>query len=258
MQDRTYQTLLFAFLFTMVLTQATFATWPGIDLAFSHLFADDVGRFVWASGPLSMVNMAIRRTGEAVALVISVLCLWGLVTGRMAKGELRLWGFVALNVFFASGLIANGILKAQIGRARPADVIEFGGGAPFTPAFQISEHCARNCSFVSGEVSLAASLAIPIVIILWHRLPHLWARLIAVGLATAYVVLVSLLRIGLGRHFLSDAVFAVLFSVGMALILYPMLRIGGARRDHAHLPTLRVATNRLGLVYASFIRTVRP
>lgn len=258
MPDRTYQTLLLAFLATMVVAQATFATWPGLDLAVSRLFADETGRFAWVESPLSMVNMAIRRTGEAIALVITGLCLWGLFTGKMARGELRLWGFVALNVLVAAGLVANGILKAHIGRARPADVVEFGGASPFTPAFQLAENCAKNCSFVSGEVSLAASLAVPIVIILWQRLDHLWARLLALGLAVTYVAVVSLLRIGLGRHFLSDAVFAILLASGTALLFYPLLRVGTARRDHAHLPSLNLVVYRVGLVFASVIRVARP
>lgn len=257
-QDRTYLTLLLAFLASTVVAQGIFAAWPGIDLAVSHLFANHEGRFTWAGGTLSLVNLIIRRTGELVALAITLLCLWGLLSRRMPGGELRLLGFVSLNVLIASGLIANGILKAHVGRARPADILDFGGAAPFTPAFQITDHCAKNCSFVSGEVSLAASLALPFVIILWRRIDHLRGRVLMLGLAVAYVFVVSFLRIGLGRHFLSDAVFAILLAAGTALLLYPLLGIGTARRDHAHLPTLRRTLARLKQACATALRAARP
>ena len=51
----------------------------------------------------------------------------------------------------------------------------------------------------------------------------------AVAAAALYIGGVSLLRIGLGRHFLSDAIFSVLIAGGAALALYPILRIAEAR-----------------------------
>lgn len=260
-QDRLYWRLVFAFLICMILAQAIFAAWPGIDLSVSRRFAAETGGFPWADGPLTLVNLVIRRAGEVVALAIVLLSLWGLLSRRMARGEQKLWGFVGLTVLLSSGVLSNLVLKAHVGRPRPADVADFGGSALFTPAFQISDHCARNCSFVSGEVSLAASLAIPLVVILWHRLDRPLWRFLALSIALGYVTVVSLLRIGLGRHFLSDAVFATLFSAGIALVLYPVLRVGAARRDGGGLPFLRLLGQslgqRLGRVFVGIKRVER-
>ena len=63
---------------------------------------------------------------------------------------------------FGPGLVVNGVLKAFWGRARPSQILEFGGAAQFTPPVQIADQCARNCSFVSGEASGVTMLAIAI------------------------------------------------------------------------------------------------
>ena len=50
-----------------------------------------------------------------------------------------------------AGLVVNGILKDDFGRARPRDIEAFGGSSQFTPAFVVSHECDRNCSFSSGD-----------------------------------------------------------------------------------------------------------
>lgn len=230
MNDRPYRRLLSLFLFALILCQALFAALPGIDLAVSGLFANGSAGFPWAGTVLTPINFLIRRTGELVALALVLWCLVGGLTGVLRGADLRAWSFAALTVLLASGVIVNMILKEHVGRARPADILPFGGPGQFTPAWQITDQCASNCSFTSGEVSLAASLSIVAVVLLWPRLRTLGAKSAAFFLAALYVGIVSVLRIGLGRHFLSDAVFSFLFSAATALALYPLLRIGTARQ----------------------------
>ena len=229
MNDPVHLRLTMAFLMLVVITQAVFAALPGLDLAVSGLFADGSTGFPWSHGPLSTVNLLLRRLGELTALALVVWCIFGGLTGRLRGDALKAWTFAACVIVIASGLIVSLLLKAHVGRARPATIIEFGGEAHFTPAWQISDQCVRNCSFTSGEVSLAASLAIVAVVLLWPRLNTAPRRVMALALASAYVGLIMLLRIGLGRHFLSDALFAVLFSGAVALALYPLLGVSKAR-----------------------------
>jgi membrane-associated phospholipid phosphatase len=154
---------------------------------------------------------------------------------------LRAWAYPVVCVALASGLIVNLILKAQIGRARPAHLAEFGGTAQFTPPWQLAEECARNCSFTSGEVAMAAALAIPLTVLAWPHLASRRAQIAAVAAAAGYVALVALLRLGLGRHFLSDAVFSVAIAAGVALALFPLLGLSGVRVDPADLGLARRA-----------------
>jgi lipid A 4'-phosphatase len=219
----------FTFLLTVILAQAAFAAFPGIDLAVSGLFADGRAGFGWAHGTPAMINLLLRRIGELAALALILWCIYGGLSGLLHRVDLRAWGFAVLTVIIANGAVVNLLLKAHVGRARPMNVSEFGGAAQFTPAWQVTDQCARNCSFASGEVSLAASLAIAAVVLLWPRLKTREARRWALLAASVYVVVVAIFRIGLGRHFLSDAVFSALFSGAIALILYRLLRVGGAR-----------------------------
>ncbi|NJM83806.1 MAG: phosphatase PAP2 family protein [Tabrizicola sp.] len=153
-----------------------------------------------------------------------------MMTGKVRGDDLRLLAYPLLCVALASGGLVNLLLKSHIGRARPSTLADFGGTAQFSPPWQVVNECTRNCSFASGEVALAASLAIPVVVMLWPHLTRNRGRPLAVLLAVAYVAMTSILRIGLGRHFLSDTVFAVLFAAGAALVFYPVLRVERARK----------------------------
>jgi membrane-associated phospholipid phosphatase len=237
----TFQRVLVAYLLVFVLVQALFAAFPAIDLAVSRLFAHDGRGFIWSDGAARTVNLVVRRLGEAVVLLLLAGLVLGFLTGRVQGNGLRLLAYPLLCVALACGGLVNLVLKAQVGRARPHTLVEFGGTARFTPPWHVVDECARNCSFASGEVAMAASLAIPAVAVLWPHLARRRGRLLALIVAAAYVAVVSLLRIGLGRHFLSDAVFSILFSAGAALLLYPALRIDQARQRPGALMSPRSA-----------------
>lgn len=231
----TLQRVLIAYLLVVVILQALFAAFPEIDLAFSMLFTNENLKFAWTEGAAPTINLVVRRTGEAVTLLLLLGVPCGLLIGKVRGDDLRLLAYPLLCVALACGAFVNLLLKAHVGRARPDTLAEFGGTAQFTPPWQVAEECARNCSFTSGESAMAAGLAIPVVVILWPHLSRFRGRLLAVLVAVAYVGGTSILRIGLGRHFLSDTIFSVLFAAGAAIMLYPVLRIERARK---HLPVL--------------------
>lgn len=222
--------IMIAYLLILVLVQAVFAAFPGIDLTISALFATEGRGFDWVYGSAPTINLFIRRIGEALTALLFAAFFLGLFTGKLRASDLRLLAYPLLCVTVACAGIVNLLLKTHVGRARPDSLIEFGGTARFTPPWQVVDECTRNCSFTSGEVAMAASLGIPVLVILWPHLARKRARLTAILLVAAYIAVTALLRIGLGRHFLSDAVYSILFSAGAALVLYPLLRIAEARK----------------------------
>ena len=62
------------------------------------------------------------------------------------------------SALLASQLLAHGVLKENWGRARPVQVSQFGGEASFTPPWQPTSECRRNCSFVSGHAGTGFAL----------------------------------------------------------------------------------------------------
>ena len=103
-------------------------------------------------------------------------------------------GFVWLSAILLSFFI-NSVLKTNWGRARPNDILEFGGEKNFSSWVQISNECSGNCSFVSGDSSVGFFIASFYYITKEKK--FLYFSLV-VGLVFGFM------RIGAGAHFLSD------------------------------------------------------
>lgn len=217
-------------LLAFALTHLAFAAAPGIDLWVSGRFFDGRAFPLVESPALGLVRYTLWYGATLCGLAALLLWPIWLLAGPRRLVPPQLWGFVGLTFLLGPGLLVNGILKAYWGRARPADTVPFGGDAPFTPPFQIAGACARNCSFVSGEGSAAAALAIVVGVLAW---PHLGRaeRLLLGALLALWFVLGAGLRVATGRHFLSDVVFAWFLVAFVALGLYHLLRIDRARRE---------------------------
>lgn len=198
-----------------VMASVVFLALPRIDLWGAGLFADASGRFAHARHPfLLFVNDLVER----LAVVVIVAAVAGLGVGlwrrRPAAGLApRAYAFVLLSVAIGPGLVANGVFKELWGRARPRQVAEFGGDRVFTAAPLPADQCATNCSFVSGDASMAFSL-----LALALLAPARW-RPTAVVLSLLVGVGVGAVRVIQGAHFPSDVVFAgiVVASVVVAL-----------------------------------------
>lgn len=210
----------------LVAAAALLALAPGIDLAVSAALHGP-GGFVLSGSP---VAEAVRDLLWQLSNLLMLAAVAGLflaqVTGRDALWlPRRLWLFVLALYVIGPGLIVNLGLKAHWGRARPETVAEFGGTAAFTPVLTPASECARNCSFASGEVAAAAALALSALAILNHLRPRLTGAEYRGWLAAALaaVPLAMVLRVGAGRHFLSDAVFAVLIVAAVAVALDRLL-----------------------------------
>jgi len=146
-------------------THIVFASFPWIDLSVSALFFED-GRFPAAT------NAALEAIRYAVwdltlAWVALGLALWtlSLVTQTRVRVPPRVWLFAWLPLVVGPGILVNFVLKEHVGRARPAHLEVFGGERSFTPAFQVTDQCSTNCSFVSGEGAGAITFALMLIVL---------------------------------------------------------------------------------------------
>lgn len=236
-------------LFAFALCAAVFVVWPGIDMWVAHLFHDGTRFF-------NIRAMQVLRDliwTASIVTALGALALWviWLPLGRQASVPRRLWGWIVLVYVVGPGILVNGILKEHWGRARPAHV--FDGKSEFTPPFVISDECARNCSFVSGEAAAGTALAIVLGALVWHRLSgrgRMGAALVLGGMATV----AAMMRVITGRHFLSDVIFAAFFTAFIALALWRLMRVAPAR-DTLSLPAVRADLRSLsGLVSRAWRR----
>ena len=125
--------------------------------------------------------------------------------------------FVWTTGAFTMLLIINILLKNMWGRARPNDVLPFGGTESFTPWYKISDSCLTNCSFVSGDSSVG------FLLIVFYFITK---KNIYLYLSLVFGSFLGLIRIIAGGHFFSDIVFSqivVTISVLVSFILYKKL-----------------------------------
>lgn len=189
------------------LTLVVFALWPGTDLAVSHVFYDR-GGFIGRDG-LERFGRDFFRVTPFVVLAAFValyaLRRCGVAVPYAPSG--RGLAFLAVTMALGPGLIVNLGLKDHTHRPRPVHVAEFGGSDEFRPWYRFDGACRINCSFVSGEAASGFWMVAPAIL-----LPPP-ARGPAMGVAVAFGIGASLLRIAFGGHFLSDALLGGLITL---------------------------------------------
>ena len=205
---------------------ALFVSVPRIDLWVSRQVYDAARGGFWLADHPAM--RFARDVFWYASVFMMLAALSGLIWPYLGVPR-RIWSFIIALYVLGPGVLVNLLLKEHWGRARPAHIAEFGGAAQFTPAGAISDQCATNCSFVSGEVASAAAFTLSALVLIWRFRAQLSARarIVAVALASAITIGAAVQRVAAGRHFLSDAVFAVLFVAAVALAL---LRVLAPRR----------------------------
>ena len=190
---------------------------PGVDKSFEALFYDPQHGFAARSDPV----VTALRTSTGVAAYGAGLFLLFALPWRVVLGR-PLWDLSRANVVYllaafllGPGLLANGVLKEHWGRARPSQIVEFGGDKHYTPPLVIADQCEHNCSFVSGEASLGFAFGAFGFAARTRRRRRLGFA-VGVGLGSAF----GLLRMAQGGHFLSDVFFAGLFMFLLAWLLH--------------------------------------
>tara|TARA_Y100001970_G_scaffold21066_1_gene23932 strand:- start:2043 stop:3338 length:1296 start_codon:yes stop_codon:yes gene_type:complete len=108
-------------------------------------------------------------------------------------------------------LVVNILLKNMWGRARPNDILNFGGSSDFSPWFKISDSCVSNCSFVSGDASVGFMLV---------SLYFVTNKKIYFYLALIIGSTLGIIRISAGGHFLSDVIFSQIVVMGTLFSIF--------------------------------------
>jgi lipid A 4'-phosphatase len=192
-----------------ILTGIIFTIDPSLDLQVASFFRDlvarpEVRRFdrivetTRQIGPLLIVAAIVPAV---VSLAMKVF--W---PPRPTPMSSRAALFLILSLALGPGLLVNGVLKENWARPRPGMVTQFGGDYTFMPWWDPRGTCDSNCSFVSGETSSAVWMTAPAMLA-----PPPW-RYVALGTAGVYGIAFASMRMLTGGHFLSDVIFAAIFT----------------------------------------------
>jgi lipid A 4'-phosphatase len=203
------RTSLITLLFLGVLTGVIFAADPSLDLRVASFF------YGFAAQPgvrrLDPVVETVRQVGPLVIIAATAPAVVTLVMrmfrpARPTPISTRAALFLIMSLVLGPGLLVNVVLKEGWARPRPGMVTQFGGDYTFMPWWDPRGACDSNCSFVSGEVSSAVWMTAPAMLA-----PPPW-RYVALAAAGLYGIAFAGIRLLAGGHFLSDVIFAAIFT----------------------------------------------
>jgi lipid A 4'-phosphatase len=199
---------------TVIAGAALFAL-PAIDLAVARFFFDGAGFPAEHDATMQLVRRLARIPGWLLAAAAVASLVSRLMRRRWLFGlDRKAIVFLVAVALAGPVVLVNGVLKEHWGRARPYQTAGFGGDKAYTRPLVPADQCARNCSFVSGEVSYG------FYFVSLGFLAAAPARRRVFAAATAFGTALAVLRVAQGGHWLSDAFFAAAFTVTIAWLFY--------------------------------------
>ena len=199
-----------------------FGFFPQLDLAVSAPFyAMTNGGNHFAARfyePLMVARDAGLWAGTLLVAPAVVALLFKLILPRrklLISGRAII--FLIATLALAPGLVANVLLKDHWGRSRPIDVTQFGGSEHFVAWWDPRGDCPSNCAFVSGDVAGAFWTLAPAVLA-----PPQW-RALSIGAALTLGTAMAAMRVIAGAHFLSDTIFAGVFTFLIIWLMYGLI-----------------------------------
>ena len=190
-----------------LLLSIVFFLFPSLDITVSGLFFGQDGKFI-ATESDWFIYFIRKMLLPLLALLVFFVPIAAVIKQIYFKEKIlnipvREWVYLFSCLIVGTGVVVNSIFKNLWGRARPNDTIQFGGQEPFTIPWLNVDYCDTNCSFVSGDVSFF-TLSLALLIIFnktsWNTFAY------------AAILLISLLRIMEGDHFLSDTVMSFIIT----------------------------------------------
>jgi lipid A 4'-phosphatase len=188
-----------------------FALYPQIDIVVSSFFYNN-GFYLKNSFLAELFYYGLMWLSLATFVFLVVILIYQLYL-KIDFKYLNKKAILFLLAFFiiAPGIVTNTVIKDHSGRDRPKDIIEFGGKMKFRPYYDFNGNCDHNCSFVSGHAAGAfAFLAFALV----FRSKKIFYTVFS------FAVLMGIVRIVQGGHFLSDVVFAFILNYFLLSIVY--------------------------------------
>ncbi len=190
--------------------------WPAIDLAASAPFYAPGQGFVLADW------MPFRLLHEAPPYLVAVAIAGAIAVAVAPRwGSLRAGLFLLLALAIGPGLVVNTVFKDHWGRARPAQVIQFGGDKRFSPAFVPSDQCDTNCSFPAGDPAVGFFF-----VSAGFLIPTPGRRRLAIVGAIGLGGMLGLARMAQGGHFLSDVLASGFFVWATCWLLHRWIVAG--------------------------------
>lgn len=191
---------------------------PELDLVVAGWFFSSHNSFVGNTPVVATVRefFKLMYIGACVLAILGVVFTYVGQRSWLGLAGVR-WFLLLSCLIVGPGVVSNLALKDQWGRARPREVVQFGGEKSFSGPLVPSRQCARNCSFVSGEASSIFMIFFAAALLFRRRAYPLVITGVTAG------SLAGLIRISQGGHFLSDVVFAGIAMAITAAVLSRLL-----------------------------------
>ena len=188
---------------------AVYLVWPELDLRVaSWFYTPGVG---FAADQWSWVptwHMTVPWVGRFM-LVASLLML-ALAKRWMTPATRRKAMALSACLILGLWILMHEGFKDHWGRPRPSQITELGGAEAYASPLVPSSACERNCSFMSGHAGTGFVL-ISLGALATTRTRRRW---LAIGWAAGLVL--GLIRMAQGGHFLGDVLFGGLLLWGCA------------------------------------------
>jgi membrane-associated phospholipid phosphatase len=212
--DQTNDLLLKAFML-LGFVSIIFAAVPEVDVIVSSFFWNSASGFELNNNSALIAFRDVNRFLPWAVVGVAAVLLIPNPFLRSLKHPPAPHKLLFVITFFAAGPgLSVHLIKMLVARARPTALQEFGGNAFFTPPWQITDQCARHCSFISGESASAFALLTLIVFVK----PKYWiVYLVAMGILAAAF---SFTRVLHGAHFFSDVIIAWNVMLVIAVLLW--------------------------------------
>ncbi|NDB81957.1 MAG: phosphatase PAP2 family protein [Alphaproteobacteria bacterium] len=211
----------------LVLTLLLFI-FPELDIEITRLFFNENDGFVYSQNNLARALFTLAPQLAIAYGIVLIICIFiNLILSSINRAAL--YFAILVSVLVSDGFIVNYCLKNHFGRARPKQIVEFGGDAIFSRAFIISDQCNTNCSFSSGHAAGGFILSSSAFLIGQSYQAYAYWISIIFGL------LVGLCRIMQGGHFPSDIFmsgFVVFITQYCVIFLYQKLIISNNTKTH--------------------------
>lgn len=204
-------------------TGLLFGFYPDLDLRIARIFhtyvdANNNAFALRLNTPLMIARDAGLWVGTLlITPVLAALAIKLFLPRRKLLVPGRAILFLTVTLAVGPGLLVNVLLKDHWGRPRPIDVTQFGGTEHFVAWWDPRGDCPKNCAFVSGDVAGAFWTIAPAVLA-----PPPW-RALCFGAALTLGFGMAAVRVIAGAHFVSDVLFAGVFTFLIIWIVHGLI-----------------------------------